>query len=1525
MVTFLAEILTEIEKCESRALVWGLVDLTLPEMEVLDIIGSVYDRWLEDETKDDPDYGSYPETEIVEDMVSKGLLFKLPSLDREPEYRSRMSETVRLLFRLRQLFPKHENGEDWQTAKTLVSDFRFIWRPRRYPKRDIEVADFISQLEKNSDCSDEARFVKELLTTGRDHFSGLAEFQVRATESILSGFSQNRASFGRLITAGTGSGKTLAFYLPALARIALAITREESTLNVVKCLAIYPRTELMIDQFREVFQESRRLDSILSSMEKRPIRIGLLFGGTANSIASIKRYSSTNGESGWKRSGDRFVCTYLRCLFDDCQGQLVWLEADIDRNAEIIRCDSCEKILTDALVGFTRESLIENPPDILFTSTEMLNQHLGDRTYRPLFGLGGGVPAPGMVLLDEVHTYSGFHGAQVAYLIRRWRKASGVYGPLGIIGLSATLKDGEKFFSSLIGVPEYRVIEIEPKEQDLELEGAEYMVALQGDPVSRTALLSTTIQTAMLISRTQDTQGKQSEGVYGTRTFAFVDDLDVSNRLYHQLLDAEGLNDWGRSIGDQDSLARLRQAGSAAKEYHGQDWWLPRDIGHDLETKLSIGRTSSQDPGVSARNNVVVATSKLEVGFNDPEVGVVIQHKAPRDPASFLQRKGRAGRRRTMRPWTIVVLSDYGRDRICYQAQEQLFDPEISPKTLPLQSMHIKRMQAVYVLIDYLSRGGEVPYKMNVWKGLCGDEENVGVADNLIKKLEKIIQDDAQRQDFSDYLGKALQIEEDSVDAILWEYPRPMMMGVIPTALRRLKTQWKADGERGMDFKIKNSPLPEFTTASLFADLNLPEVQILLRSGEEPDQKETIEFMAIERGMSEFAPGRVTRRFGPNRSTDRHWIVPSDLSNLPVQRFDLDDHIKGNEIGKWTALENGVVKEHRVIRVLQYKPSTPKKYEVKDNSMARLDWQNQIVSTVSGLKLPVPSASDFKELLDYVELYTHADQVPAEVRRFASNSKADLHFYNKESFRTKFDFHFSGEPCALGFSQHVDGVRFKLKEQVFVENERLTSGSLANKLRLARYKEIAWEGGFLSNVENPFARQWLSTIYFTAIVHEALSSDISMESAELKVKNQNAEIQLEEILETIFQSSFVEVFEEDASDASAEVDELKAEIVTYLCDSEVRKELHELAKILWNPIDKTWEEWLRRLIKSTLGSAILLSINDLCPEVDSNDLVLDIDSGSRAEESIFQDDPGLEFWISETNPGGNGTIENFSVKYSEDPLRFYRLVSANLQSNEYEVTDFQMIEVLERLSGPQNDLDLISLFDQFRSSLGTEKTEAFASIRKYFAHSGFAVSHGFISSMTNRILREGSSSLSDDYLYKCIEYWVAQEERLGFEIDSRIIAYVKSRDDEIDDLVTSMQWTLPTTNVEAWRYNAIHGLFWPRGAILRSSPLSSYNRFQTNPEPEPLVCKALLSRELISVDVNTETSWRETIIDRLERDGYATVRGSIHGDRQLAEVLSFVSTNSVESSYLRLFACVRSVRRLDNDYEIELEVSGFEQ
>ena len=87
-------------------------------------------------------------------------------------------------------------------------------------------------------------------------------------------------------------------------------------------------------------------------------------------------------------------------------------------------------------------------------------------------------------------------------------------------------------------------------------------------------------------------------------------------------------------------------------------------------------------------------------------MGAILQHKAPHDAAQFLQRRGRAGRDPNMRPWTVVVLSGWGRDRRAWQLYEDLFDPEIQARSLPLTNRYVVRMQAVYALMDWL--GGQL-------------------------------------------------------------------------------------------------------------------------------------------------------------------------------------------------------------------------------------------------------------------------------------------------------------------------------------------------------------------------------------------------------------------------------------------------------------------------------------------------------------------------------------------------------------------------------------------------------------------------------------------------------------------------------------------------------------------------------------------------------------------------------------------------------------------------------------------------
>ena len=52
----------------------------------------------------------------------------------------------------------------------------------------------------------------------------------------------------------------------------------------------------------------------------------------------------------------------------------------------------------------------------------------------------------------------------------------------------------------------------------------------------------------------------------------------------------------------------------------------------------------------------------------------------------------------------MVALSDYGRDRLAYQAYDTLFAPEIPARNLPVGNRFVLKIQGTQALLDWLAR-----------------------------------------------------------------------------------------------------------------------------------------------------------------------------------------------------------------------------------------------------------------------------------------------------------------------------------------------------------------------------------------------------------------------------------------------------------------------------------------------------------------------------------------------------------------------------------------------------------------------------------------------------------------------------------------------------------------------------------------------------------------------------------------------------------------------------------------------------
>lgn len=1518
------EFLAQLEREEAAVLNWGLLDVFFSEDE----LERRADEFLASFAVD----GSPPFDsgwELVEELLEHHLLWKLPETDR---YRTRMAETVRLFARLRQIFPDPQFAT-WRTAPNLVADYRLVIRPRLYPARNIRGSTLLDRIRRQGTVSPlEDSIIRALVRSGTDNERQLAEFQVRATERILRLRGHDRP-VGTIISAGTGSGKTLAFYLPAYVTIASRLSGEYWT----KCLALYPRNELLKDQLREALANARRISSSLVAQGKRKLVIAALYGDVPFGGRNVLAGDFDSWPKLTIRGAIAYECPFVRC--PQCGATMVWLETDVQREFERLVCSSapCDGTVEPDEIRLTRRRMLDEPPDILFTSTEMLNQRLASTRFGRLFGVGVRADRrPDFVLIDEAHAYEGLHGAHVALLLRRWRRAAEAHPHF--VGLSATLADAPRFFAELVGIGPGDVAEVWPETLEMRGEGAEYMLALRGDPSSGTSLLSTTIQSLMLLRRALSINPGD---YFGTRVFAFTDNLDVTNRLYHNLLDAEGWTAFGRPNPARPlgSLANLRSTTlpNARERFDvGQNWALPEDIGHILSPggRVPVARTSSQDTGVDSTAAIVVATSALEVGLDDPEVGAILQHKAPHSSAAFLQRKGRAGRRQDMRPWTTVVLSDYGRDRAAYQGYDQLFSPTLPPRFLPLRNRAILKMQATFVLCDWLARRLPANQTPDPWTDFAQPAtqiDNARISSDVaarqamyVQYLRALLEQHSVREEFSYFLQRALAIDDEETSAILWEPPRALMTEAVPTLLRRLERSWRRADEAGLEPYFARAPLPEFLPRSLFSDLQLPEVLVRI-----PVQGQTaarIEPMPVAQALREFAPGRVSRRFGVAHGGERHWIAPGNLAEVSIDSF--CTAADRQELGRFTYRQA----DRSEVDVVTFRPHainvamTP--LNVQQSSNAFLDWYTQIVITDQGHELDIPDGCRWRDVLRSISIHTHHLGLPVEVRRFSTGASASIG--RGRGAQVSYDLRFvcadsSGNsiPAAVGFVGDVDGIQVRFEYPRHIHELCARDKRLINALRPLRFRDRIRTASTLDGIANGFQRDWLAQVYLSAISAEALRKSITLQEAEAALYSGNSSTTTREVLETVLQWSEVEDDPDAGPQPPNQLPRRLQELLDLLDVVATRDVLHESARVLWEQINEDWEPWLQMRFKSTLGAAFVEAAHGLCPRMGEDALILDLQPTTECNrhDTPAPDERNDELWLTESAIGGGGFVEEFLNRYVEDPRRFFRLLDAALAASDLELVSEELGRVLRFAASDSEDFQPLraGFLGVRQAQTHAESVAALNRLRTELSRQGVQPTPTLLISLGVRILRPGTNSDTDTFLARSIEEWRAAEQLLGIDIDARVFALVKSADPALEEMLQASQPIDADIVTPAWRYGVLYGLFWPRGAQIRAESLRAWNPFELLPDCDRLLALAAVPTSNRQVSFSSPR-WFEELAPLLVQYGAVDLVGSIEDSAQMADALVRIGAEPIDSEALLIHARLTGVRREQDRIVAELEL-----
>ena len=183
-----------------------------------------------------------------------------------------------------------------------------------------------------------------------------------------------------IVTTGTGSGKSICFELPI---VSYCLEQSSKGEKGIKAIIIYPMNALANTQYEELAKK----------LKDSGLKIGLYTGDTQMTDEdALRNYKDIFGEDA------------------------------MPNNSEIIG----------------RLQMQRTPPDILITNYVMLELLLTRNDDAALFSeqIKRNLR---FLVLDELHTYSGKQGADVAFLIRRLKQKTETKGKLICIGTSATM------------------------------------------------------------------------------------------------------------------------------------------------------------------------------------------------------------------------------------------------------------------------------------------------------------------------------------------------------------------------------------------------------------------------------------------------------------------------------------------------------------------------------------------------------------------------------------------------------------------------------------------------------------------------------------------------------------------------------------------------------------------------------------------------------------------------------------------------------------------------------------------------------------------------------------------------------------------------------------------------------------------------------------------------------------------------------------------------------------------------------
>ena len=780
--------------------------------------------------------------------------------------RSRMAELAREIRYVKQRFREDDAGR----RPYLVRSLKVLVRDRVKPRQDLPLHDVLGRAKARHADPDVDRAIDGMgvaLASLWGAAPRLAGFQARSFDAILSSWLGSASDDSFVVAADTGSGKTEAAVLPMIAGACVDALRG---IDGTRAILAYPRVRLASNQSQRL---ARYLSAMAGSRGMPTLTLGAQFADVPTSWRMGTEQAATAEKSGWIKAGDVWRFPLFACPVPTCASPLDLQPGMGVAGADRLRCPRCSWHF-NGWIG-TKDGLIARPPTFFLPTMDSLHQWLQTPRYGKLFG-DSASSAPRAFLADEIHLYAYTHGAQVAYAIRRTLARSERNDPSRrkclAIGMSATLGNPGQAFARLVGRSDVSLVAPEDHETPVNPRGREYFYFIQPEVESRdkdVAGASTTIQSLMCLAHGMRRRRGQGGGF---RAVAFLDSIDKVRRLHSSYDDAERDNNVASlrtSRFGEDAVAG-RHRGSCCGDpatcerfVDGECWYFAATDRRQARADgrswrpgrpLSVVRSpvSSGTEGVIERmikdSDVVFATSSLEVGYDDPDISLVYQHYGPQNLASFVQRKGRAGRGADDRPITAVTLSVYKpRDTYWFNRPELMLDAKGYEAPLNPSNHFVRRSQILSQFLDGLA-AFEARTNQSPWRG-HGD-----ILPEAAEEAGSFVETVFGREPWRAYGSpRMVDLWSDAVDA--------------------------SQGENGLssarDARRLMPWLPEF----LHDTIDLPSLKVIVPGTTREADTD------IQLAFAMLAPGNITRRFDrvigawrPPRAGLAPWLADDDYA-----------------------------------------------------------------------------------------------------------------------------------------------------------------------------------------------------------------------------------------------------------------------------------------------------------------------------------------------------------------------------------------------------------------------------------------------------------------------------------------------------------------------------------------------------------------------------------------------------------------------------------------------------------------------